>query len=166
MTARVWIGCLAAYNAGRLHGRWVDVDGTTDLEAAKDDILASSAEPGAEEWFIADYEGFGGIEIGESESLATVQHYAELIEEQGEAIALFIADGHEPEDFQEAYRGVWDDEQDFTRALVDDLGLLDRADQHLASYFDYAAYARDLFIDDFWAAADSRGRLHVFDRRC
>lgn len=49
-TPRVWIGSLADYNNGTLHGDWVDaaVD-EEDLIAAAERIVASSEESGAEE---------------------------------------------------------------------------------------------------------------------
>ena len=43
---RVWVGCLAAYNAGNLHGEWVDVTEYTDeLWAAINKVLRTSPEP-------------------------------------------------------------------------------------------------------------------------
>jgi len=59
-----WIGCLAAYNSGHLHGRWVDL--TLGVEAFDDacaDILRSSPVHDAEELDVMDYEGIG-TEIG------------------------------------------------------------------------------------------------------
>jgi len=35
---------------------------------------------------------------------------------------------------------------------VDDLGLLSEVPENLRFYFDYEAFARDLFIGDYWSA--------------
>ena len=60
---RIWVGCLAAYNAGALHGEWLTVTDYNDVdelyEAVKTEVLATSPEPNAEEWFIADSDEFG-----------------------------------------------------------------------------------------------------------
>ncbi len=48
-TPRVWIACLAAYNDGILHGRWVDVtDDPADLHDAIKTTLEASPIEGAD----------------------------------------------------------------------------------------------------------------------
>jgi len=79
----IWVGDLAAYNAGILHGEWIKLDAEMtidELDAKVKAILAEgtrrycretlSAEH--EEWMISDYEGFGPIRIGEYSSLSSV----------------------------------------------------------------------------------------------
>jgi antirestriction protein len=47
---KLYVACLAAYNAGILHGKWIDV--CSDLESIWTEIkamLAASSEPDAEE---------------------------------------------------------------------------------------------------------------------
>jgi hypothetical protein len=54
---------------GRLHGEWIDADQSAD--AIYEDVkrmLAASPEPGAEEWAIPDYEGFGELRLSGWES--------------------------------------------------------------------------------------------------
>ena len=80
-TPRIYVACLAAYNNGRLHGRWIDAaqeadDIQTDVQA----MLAESPQPGAEEWAIHDSDGFGPITIHEHESFADVAALAAFIE--------------------------------------------------------------------------------------
>jgi hypothetical protein len=63
--------------------------------------------------------------------------------------------------FQDAYRGKADDETKFAEDWLEETGQLDEIPEHLRFYFDYEAFARDLFINDFY--------LHngyVFDRNC
>lgn len=52
--------------------------------------------------------------------------------------------------FRERYMGQWDSEKDFAEHIVDECYNLDEMMGHQASYFDYEAYAKDLFIDDFY----------------
>ena len=57
---RVYAACLAAYNNGKLHGKWIDIDDDTTTETLQAEIatmLASSPEPGEEEWAFHDYDG-------------------------------------------------------------------------------------------------------------
>lgn len=142
-TPKVWIGCLAAYNAGHLHGEWVDAAVEEDeIWEAQKRVLRTSPEPGAEEHFIADYEGFGPYRVGEYDSLATVAMVARLIEEHGVAFAGWLANDDSvlhsrgangeyltadesdlEEGFREAYRGEWDSEREFAENQIDELGL-------------------------------------------
>jgi len=52
-TPRIYVACLAAYNSGRLHGRWIDAaQDAEDIKAQIAEMLKESPEPGAEEWAI------------------------------------------------------------------------------------------------------------------
>jgi antirestriction protein len=130
-TPRIWIADLAAYNNGVLHGRWVDATDAAELTEAKDQILASSPEPGAEEWAIHDYDGFGSdltYKLGEYASFDTIAKLGALIEEYGDEFLAYVsAVEPAPEDidersFQEARRGAWDSEADWARDRVESLG--------------------------------------------
>src|ERR1700722_1252880 len=67
---RIYVASLSDYNAGRLHGEWLDA--AQDPEAILAGIsamLAASPEPGAEEWAIHDYEQFCGVRLCEDECI-------------------------------------------------------------------------------------------------
>ena len=167
-TRQIWIGCLAAYNSGHLHGEWVDVSDLLEDDIAKEArrILAESPAPDAEEHFIADTSGFAGL-IGEHSSFASVVRCVELLDEHGADVVTAFNDCFGEDDLDEiadaldagAYWGRWDSEQDFAEDLVESTGMLRDCDQSIARYFDYEAFARDLFIDDY---VFSNG--HVFQR--
>ena len=79
---RIYVACLAAYNNGRLHGRWIDASqGEEAISDAVQVMLADSPEPDAEEWAIHDYEGFHGCRISEYAGIERVAALAEFIEE-------------------------------------------------------------------------------------
>ena len=85
-TPRIYVACLAAYNNGRLHGRWIDADQSVDeIWSEVQAMLAASPEPGAEEWAIHDYEGFGALRLSEWESFERVSAIAAGIEQHGPA---------------------------------------------------------------------------------
>ncbi|MEU1071579.1 antirestriction protein ArdA [Streptomyces sp. NPDC005878] len=67
---QIYAACLASYNNGILHGEWIDA--TQDPDSIRHEIqlmLESSPMPDAEEFAIHDYEDFGGIRLGEYESI-------------------------------------------------------------------------------------------------
>ena len=150
-TPKVWIGCLAAYNAGCLHGEWVDATDADELEEAKDRILASSPEPMAEEWFIADTDGFGHGLVGEYSPFEEVAKIGAAIEEHDGAFLAYaeVCDDVDTaiDTFEEAYRGQWDSEQAYIYQYVDDICLFDGIpDDHPAvTYFDWEYYTREQF---------------------
>ena len=70
---RIYVASLSDYNDGRLFGRWIDAAvEPEDLARQVDKMLAASPTPGAEEWAIHDYEGFGPLPLSEYERLALV----------------------------------------------------------------------------------------------
>ena len=90
-TPRIYVASLADYNAGRLHGRWIDADQSAD--AIRDEIsqmLAESKEPIAEDWAIHDYEYFGDLRLSEYEGIDQVAEVAFQISEHGPVFASLL----------------------------------------------------------------------------
>lgn len=114
---RIWIGSLSDYNAGLLHGAWLDAD--QELDRLREDIvaiLARSPTPGAEEWTIMDYDNFGAVtsQLGEYESLERVQTIARGIARYGEAFSAYVAlagplqvDEMTAHRFERQFKGEW-----------------------------------------------------------
>lgn len=154
VTPKVWIGCLAAYNEGHLHGEWVDADdGAEALWEAKDRIIESSPALLPEEWFIADYEGFPRGSVGEYTSLDTVAELAEKLAEvsfvPAEAVTVWIE--HDPSDalerleyVEEAYCGEWDSGGAYAEDFYESTGQI-TDDTPLRYYIDWDAVWRDEF---------------------
>ncbi len=127
-TLRVWVACLAAYNAGRLHGRWVDVTSDPDdLWAEIKQVLATSPEPGAEEFAFHDYEGFSPLRISEYEGVERVCKIAAGVEEHGQAFLAYLSEVNEDDidgdEFSDRFRGTWDSEREYAEDYVDNVGL-------------------------------------------
>lgn len=78
-TPRVWIGDLAAYNAGELVGEWIDATDRDALAAAVDRY----GHGGRSDTFVADHEGFGGWPVGEYPDFDDLADLADMIEEHG-----------------------------------------------------------------------------------
>lgn len=156
---RIYVASLSDYNDGILHGTWLDAAVEhDDLQTGIHQMLAASptarryGEP-AEEWAIHDVEGFGGLSVGEYESVERITAMAKGIAEHGLAFAAWVADvGGDAADtqrFEEAFLGSWDSAEDYARQLVDDLGTpngLHGFDEWLLSHIDYSSIARDLTL--------------------
>lgn len=71
-TPRIYAACLASYNAGSLHGEWIDATDADEIREGIENMLSESRQPIAEEWAIHDYENFGGLRLSEYADLDKV----------------------------------------------------------------------------------------------
>jgi len=164
---RVYVACLASYNAGRLHGRWLDAVDLDELREGVAVMLAASPAPDAEEWAIHDHEGFGPLRLSEYESLERVAELGAAIADHGPAFATYAShigqDHATPEGFEEAFRGEWQSEREFAEELARDLGYLAEIDGNpLAYHIDWESWARELFCGDYWSADAPGGFRWIF----
>lgn len=167
---RIYVASLSDYNAGLLHGVWIDFATCLNVDevwGAINTMLSASPTAKregfpAEEWAIHDYEGFGGIEVSENETIGTLWQAHELLSDlddpeafidyldyQGKATLSEVTESN-IDAFQDAYHGWYRNKEDFAEELVEETGLLSHADDLLARYFDYEAFARDLFMSDYY----------------
>ena len=161
----VFIQSIADYNAGRIIGEWVDVSGmnTDDLWNAINEILAQSKEDNAEEWEIADYDGFYGLTPCSVEKIIEL---SQAITEHGAAYAIYASYVGESyasiEGFEDSYCGEWESFEDYAEQLFDEC-YLHEVPESIRFYIDYEAFTRDLAMD-YHYDAESYGKVHVF--RC
>lgn len=167
---RIYVADLAAYNAGILHGAWIDADQSTeDIQAAVNDMLAASPEPLAEEWAIHDYEGFGSLALSEWESFERIAAIAAGIAEHGDAFTAWLSydSCNDPSDihaFENAYCGEWPSLHAYAEDWADSAGLYDIAEKAGSPYIvvDADMLERDLDIELYTVdAAD--GGVYVFN---
>lgn len=153
---RIYVASLSDYNAGRLHGRWLDAAQEPEaILAGISAMLAASPEPGAEEWAIHDYEQFCGLRLGKYESVHSVSKIALGITEHGAAFGAWAEhlgrDSWEDLDkFEDCYQGQWQSLTNYAEHLLDDMGLTKIIEQavpeNLQPYVrvDAEAFGRDL----------------------
>jgi antirestriction protein len=173
---RIYVASLSDYNAGILHGVWIDIDGK-DADAIQEEVNKMLAESPAakkygdvaEEWAIHDYEGFPKLE--ESTDFETIAEMAELIEEHDGAFLVALENfSGDIEDAKQAvtenYAGTasslaeW--AEDFTNETNDLSGMPDFLRYHI----DWEGVARDMELNgDIWSGTDSDGTLHIFWNR-
>ncbi|EAN2917452.1 DUF1472 domain-containing protein [Salmonella enterica] len=149
----VYVGTWHKYNCGSIAGRWFDLttfDDERDFFAACRALHQDEADP---ELMFQDYEGFPGNMASECHiNWAWVEGFR-LARDEGceEAYRLWVEDTGETDfdTFRDAWWGEADSEEAFAVEFVSDTGLLADVPETVALYFDYEAYARDLFLDSF-----------------
>lgn len=167
---RIYVASLSDYNAGILHGEWLSFDDFSSAGEVWEAIHAMLADSPtakveglpAEEWAIYDYEGFAGLHVHEGESIEALWEAHELLEslDDLEAFADWMAYARSADisevtegnikTFQDTYRGWYRSKEEFAEELIEETGMLSNADKLLSSYFDYEAFARDLFMSDYY----------------
>ena len=165
----IYVASLSDYNSGILHGCWISCCyGADHIQDEVNAMLAASPHKAkygdpAEEWAIHDYSGFAGIELSEWEHFDHVCELAEALEEHGEAFAAYYSynSSSDISDFQDAFCGIYDSELDYAYELADQLIPHDAPD-FLTRYFDYEAFARDLFCGEYHSVDVSGGSVAVF----
>ncbi|MBV9661115.1 MAG: antirestriction protein ArdA [Acidimicrobiales bacterium] len=173
ITPRIYVASLADYNAGRLHGAWIDAAQDPDeLHGQISSMLDDSPEPYAEEWAIHDFEGFNGLHLGEWENLEHVSRVANGIVEHGVAFAhwaTLVESDEDLEHFEDAYLGRWDSLTEFAENIFSDLGLDQEIDAHVPEYLqpyvklDAEGYGRDMALSGEIAAIEAEeGGVYVF----
>lgn len=152
----VYVGTYSKYNDGNLFGMWVDLVKCGDYDTFMEVCHNLHADEEDPELMYQDYECFPKAWYSESgideDTFDKIIEYAELDEDDREAFEEFTDSfGNDSFDsFKERYMGKWDSEKDFAEHIVDECYNLDDMMGHLASYFDYEAFARDLFIEDYY----------------
>jgi antirestriction protein len=166
---QIYVACLSAYTAGRLHGEWIDAK--TDAEQIHADILAMlarSPEPDAEEWAIHDTDGFDGVHISEHESLDKVAAIAELLHHYpGAVVSAFLDDwGDRGADemvstFTDAYGGHWTSLHAFADEVLISDDVKDAIGDELYGYLDLEGYARDRELNRAFSTVEVPDGVHV-----
>ena len=162
---RIYVADLAADNAGKLHGRWINA--TTDTAAMWAEVKAmldASPEPGAEEFAIHDHEGVG--RIGE--------FAAYLDKAAADGFDGFLAldvldrasgDPDEAAHTLEAYCGAYESLADYAETIMTEAGEVDRVPDSLRSYIDWTAHGRDLELSGDVFTIRHGSVLYVFANR-
>jgi antirestriction protein len=171
LNPRVYVACLASYNAGRLHGTWLDVEDVDSLQEGITGMLATSPIREAEEWDIHDVEGFGEAPIREYESLERVASMATLVREHGKLASALIShyDGDVEETTQaleDNYQGCYASLEDYAAKFMEDTGSLEGVPESIRPYIDYERIAHDWELNgDIFTVETAYNEVHVFWNR-
>lgn len=160
---KIYIACLASYNAGRLHGKWiVPANNETELSEQIQEVIKSSPAIDAEEWSIHDYDEFPNL--GENPSLENIVQCQVAIEEHGIDVVNGFLENWQVEDLSsidDAYYGEYESFSEFAEQLAEDTILID-CPEHIKNYFDYEKWERDLSYD-YHEADGKNGNTIIFN---
>ncbi|NOX93641.1 MAG: antirestriction protein ArdA [Alphaproteobacteria bacterium] len=164
---RIYAACLASYNSGILHGRWIDV--RQDIETIRHEIksmLKESPVAGAQEYAIHNYEGFEGAPIEEHQNIESITEIAEFIAEYralgGKLIEYYANLEDAKTAMEEDYAGAYAYVADFAQELTEETTEIP---QNLQYYIDYERMAHDLEINDVLSIETGFKEVHLFWRR-
>lgn len=171
---RIYVACLASYNAGILHGEWITLDGSADIGEEIKTMLAASPVDDAEEYAVHDHESCGNLsEYAGMDSLNNIAEAYRLTETNTIDWELFCEFcGHLGKDlnpseisaYEDCYAGSSIDLVSWCQDFLEETGQLESIPENLRFYFDYEAYARDVEINDVFTI-DHNGETHVFWHR-
>ena len=155
---KIYIACLAAYNSGHLHGKWIDVSSDAEeMEKEAQKVIKTSPVPDAEEWAIHDYDNFPNMgEYVGLEKIAEITDMIESSDQDADVVKAVIDNFSSDEIFMGAAQHVLDENcgiHDNFQAYADWF-----ADQMMAchdfgggewikQYFDYDKHAEALSYD-------------------
>lgn len=169
----VWIGCLTCYNNGGLVGQWYPATEAGSVTVAQvHELKADPPEGWHDELWCFDLDNAPKGYYHEM-SPAIAQEIAEALSEvpsylEAQAyLAWLDYNGYDLvgneylSDFEEAYCGQWDSEEDYAQDLAEQLDLIPKEHSWPASYIDWERAARDLFMD-YTAIEVPTGGIWVF----
>lgn len=149
----IYIADLAAYNAGKLVGKWFDLNNYTDAGELKDAVFDWLKARGIEEYAVHDYDDCPAHdEFGECPDFDELYMYHELYTKYGNSFAAWFymfhysscdCDSWENR-YDEAYMGEWESWEDFAQYQIEECDALGEIPDHLKNYINYSAFARDL----------------------
>ena len=151
------IAKLRKYNEGELVAEWISLPATEEeLNKVFEKIGVS---PDTDEFFIADYDNDCEIVVDEYEDLEKLNDLADYLErfDDDERKVFSCCINEMRVDFDEALEIVRNgnyciyydchDMEDVAMQYIEDCGYLEDAPSHLADYFDYERFGRDLEIE-------------------
>jgi len=163
---RIYVASLSDYNAGILHGKWIDANQEPEtINGEIQEMLRQSRCQIAEEWAIHDYEGFG-TSLSEYEDIVTVSKLANAIEEHGEALKAYVSlmgdIDYAIEHFEEAFICEAESAADYMEEMMLECYELPR---WLSSYYvDWKALSRDSILNgDISVHEVSYNQVYIFN---
>lgn len=167
----IYLTNLGKYNEGELIGEWVELPVSQEELQKVFERIGINEE--YEEYFITDYE-CDFYEVGEYESLDTLNEIAERIEELGEeeseVVKVLMSElGYTlDEAIDKVNSGNYriysdcDDMTDIAYRVVEECEYLNNVPDNVARYFDYESFGRDLGIEGTYIFTDDNNAIEIF----
>ena len=151
----VYVGTYAKYNGEwGIWGKWISLVKCGDYDTFMEVCHTLHADEEDPELMFQDYENFPERFYSEScmdeDTFDKIMEWYDMDDKEAYEAYLDATGDANAENFRERFMGEWDSEEDFAEHIVSECYDLDNIMGSLASYFDYKAFARDLFIDDYY----------------
>lgn len=173
---KVWVGCLACYNDGRLMGAWFDAADVGELTSGE---LHEANDPNRhdlkdqregygehEEIWCFDIEGFGhwNTEMSPSEAFRKDEEIARVVDATGAPAAAVLAWAERTGNddlscFEDDWHGEHASAEEFVENFYEETG---QELGPLASYIDWERVARDWGFEGWHFHDTSDGTVYVF----
>jgi antirestriction protein len=150
MTAQIYVGTYAKYNAGSIAGAWLNLEDYQDKEAFLKACAELHKDEEDPELMFQDFEGFPSNFYSESGIDEELFDWLALDDNEKEILEAYIAiTGIQTATIDEAmedFHGVYDSDEDFAQQLLEDCGEIPK---DLPSYvvIDWEATARQIMWD-------------------
>lgn len=165
MTARLYVGTYAKYNAGNLAGKWLDLEDYAD----RDDFLTACAElhknEADPELMFQDFEGFPRRWYAESSAPpAELWEWLELSDDDKDLLAVYLEHVNQDgtmEEAREAFRGKGRNRAECIEDLYTETGQISDLPAWAQNHIDWDSIARD-FSHDGTTFVDHEGECWMF----
>lgn len=159
--ARIYVGTYAKYNGGSIFGKWLDLSDYSDKEEFYEACRELHKDEQDPEFMFQDWEYIPSDLIGESWLAENIFEIIEAIDELDDdkkaAFEVWLNHGSYDittkditdliRSFEDDFQGAYNDEEDYAYEIVEECYDLP---EFAKIYFDYAKFARDLFMGDYW----------------
>lgn len=161
----IYCGSWGKYNNGSLRGMWINIASFNDFGEFINFCKAIHSDEYDPEFMDQDYEGIPTSLINKNvftpEGFEAIKLYCSMCSQYGaEAVNDYMEINDDLEYFEENFCGIYDSEEDFARSIAEETLDLENKMGDLSIYFDYEAFARDLFLFDYYMGSNG----HVFRR--
>ena len=157
----IYCGTYGKYSGEKgICGLWIDLTTFYDYDDFIEFCQAIHADEEDPELMAQDYEGFPRQWYNEGfmseDDFDHILEYSDMCDKHGqEAVDDYMEFYDELDNFEEAYCGEWESEEDFARHIVEECYDLESEMGDLARYFDYEAFGRELFMYDYSMGANN-----------
>jgi len=142
----IYVGTYGKYNSGSIEGKWLKLNDYEDIESfykACHELHKNEYDP---EFMFQDWEYIPGSMIGESWLSNEFYDFLEAVNDSHIDYEVFLSaieHGIDWERLEDKYMGEYDNDEDFTIAMLDEPEIT-----HFAHYYiDWERCARDYMMD-------------------
>jgi antirestriction protein len=140
---RIYVASLSDYNAGRLHGVWLEATDIQDARAGVAAMLKASPGGNAEEYAIHDFEGFSRYLPSESADLELVCTIGAAIVDHGRVFTAYLEHVAFPTEtnsvaklvagFTESYQGAYESLEDWAEQYLEETAFFSKCPSRSAA---------------------------------